>query len=140
MLTDSQKALVQETFVALLEDPEEVAALFYAKLFQLDASLKPMFKGDMVEQGRKLMQTLSVVINAINNLESVIPAVEALGRRHVQYGVKIEHYDTVGAALLATLEELLGPAFTLEVRDAWTATYGLVVHVATANAYNAVAP
>jgi hemoglobin-like flavoprotein len=140
MITDYQKSLVKDSFVKLVEDPEAVATLFYLNLFQLDSRLKPLFKGDMVEQGRKLMQTISVVVNSIDNLENVAPAVEALGKRHVDYGVKQDHYDTVGSALLLTLEEVLGMAFTPEVRDAWAATYGLIASVATQNAYTTVAP
>src|SRR5689334_7868673 len=112
MVSEVQKGLVISSFVTVMDEPESFANQFYQKLFELDPSLKPMFKGDMIQQGRKLMQTLSVVVNAIYNLESVIPAVEALGKRHVQYGVKQSHYATVGAALLMTLEEALGDEFT----------------------------
>ncbi len=83
-----------------------------------------MFKGDMVEQGRKLMDMLKTAVAGLDRLESLVPALENLGRNHQGYGVIDEHYDTVGKALLWTLEQGLGDAFTLEAKDAWTAVYG----------------
>src|SRR5579859_1684711 len=134
-ITDQQITLVQNSFEKVATIPDTVAGLFYARLFELDPSLKPMFKGDLTEQGRKLMQVIAFAVRALRDLDAVIPAVQALGRRHVGYGVKLEHYTTVGAALLWTLERGLGPDFTPEVKDAWAAIYGLLVHTATENAY-----
>lgn len=109
---------------------------FYGRLFELDPSLRPMFKGDLTEQGRKLMQVITFAVRSLKNLDAIVPAVEALGIRHVAYGVKAEHYDTVGAALLWTLGQGLGDAFTPEVKDAWPAVYGLLAQTATAKAYS----
>ena len=134
-ITDQQIALVRHTFAKVASMPDTVAALFYRRLFELDPSLKPMFKGDMTEQGRKLMQVIAFAVRALRDLDAVIPAVKALGRRHVGYGVKPEHYATVGAALLWTLERGLGQDFTPEVQDAWAAVYGLLVQTATEDVY-----
>ena len=79
-----------------------------------------MFKGDMTEQRRKLMQMLTAAVKGLPRLDRLVPVVEDLGRRHVGYGVRDEHYDTVGAALIWTLEKGLGSAFTPDVKDAWT--------------------
>jgi hemoglobin-like flavoprotein len=95
-------------------------------LFEIDPSLKPLFKSDLKDQGRKLMQMLSVAVNSLNNLDAIVPAVHDLGKRHIGYGVKADHYATVGAALLWTLEQGLGDAFTPEVKDAWAAVYGVL--------------
>ena len=117
-------ALVQRSWEQVLPIADEAAQLFYTRLFQLDPSLRPMFAhSDMKEQRKKLMQMITVAVRGLERLNELVPAVEALGRRHVQYGVTDSHYDTVGAALLWTLEQGLGEAFTPETREAWTATY-----------------
>ena len=126
MVTNSQKVLVQESFAAVALIADDAALLFYRRLFELDPSLQRMFKGDMTEQRRKLMQMLTAAVKGLDRLDQLVPVVEDLGRRHVGYGVADEHYDTVGAALLWTLEKGLGNAFTPDVKDAWIAVYGLL--------------
>ena len=118
--------LVQRSLKQVEPIAEVAAALFYDRLFDLDPALRPLFKGDMKEQGHKLMQTLSIVVTGLSRLETILPAVQDLGRRHVHYGVQDAHYDTVGAALLWTLEQGLGEAFTPDVADAWATAYGLL--------------
>ena len=122
-ITPEQKALVQETFVSVAVISEQAAEIFYNKLFELDPSLKPMFKGDMKEQGRKLMAMLATAVKGLDDLETLVPAVQDLGRRHLTYGVEDAHYDTVAAALLYTLETGLGKAWNPKVQDAWTTVY-----------------
>ncbi len=126
MVTNTQKVLVQESFAAVMPIADDAAALFYRRLFELDPSLERMFKGDMTEQRRKLMQMLTAAVKGLNRLDQLVPVVEDLGRRHAGYGVADAHYDTVGAALLWTLAKGLGNAFTPEVKDAWIAVYGLL--------------
>lgn len=128
-MTPESVALVESSFEKVKPIAEQAAALFYGKLFELDPSLKPLFKGDMVEQGRKLMATLAFAVGGLRTPEKIIGAVEDLGKRHVGYGVKDSHYDTVGAALPWTLEQGLGPAFTPETKAAWTETYTLLAGV-----------
>ena len=123
-MTPDQKAIVKSTWSMVVPIADQAAAIFYAKLFELDPSVKPMFaNSDMSEQGKKLMQMITIAVNGLDNLEGLIGAVQQLGKRHVGYGVKAEHYDTVGAALLDTLGVGLGDAFTLEAKEAWTVTY-----------------
>jgi len=122
-MTPEQVALVQGSWENVVPIKEKAATLFYGKLFELDPELKPMFKGDMAEQGRKLMLMLNTVVTKLNKLDEIVPAVQSLGKRHVAYGVKDAHYDTVGAALLWTLGAGLGDAFTDDVKGAWTAAY-----------------
>ena len=124
MPTDRQRAIVRETWAAVAPIAPAAAALFYSRLFELDPSLRRLFgHASMEEQGRKLMQTLSVAVASLDRLDTLLPAVEALGRRHVGYGVRDEHYATVGEALLWTLEKGLGESFTDEARVAWATTY-----------------
>ena len=128
-MTPESKRLVQESWTLVEPIAETAAALFYGRLFELDPSLRPMFRGDMREQEKKLMQTLAVVVRGLDRLDQLVPAVEALGRRHAGYGVRDEHYDTVAAALLWTLGEGLGDAFTPAVKAAWTEAYTLLATV-----------
>ena len=125
-MSPDQVALVKDSFSKVAPIAEVAAELFYDRLFTLDPSLRPLFSGDMKEQGRKLMQTIAVVVGSLDRLETIVPAVQALGRRHVNYGVQEQHYDTVAAALLWTLEQGLGEAFTPQVCDAWTTAYVLL--------------
>jgi len=128
-MTPESKKLVQESWTLVEPIADTAAALFYGRLFELDPSLRPMFRGDLKEQGKKLMQMLTVVVRGLDRLDQLVPAVEALGRRHAGYGVRDEHYDTVAAALLWTLGEGLGDAFTPAVKAAWTEAYTLLATV-----------
>jgi len=126
MLTVAQKTLVQGSFATIAPIADDAAVLFYGRLFELDPTLKPLFRGDMAEQRKKLMQMLTAAVKGLDRLDQLVPVVEDLGRRHVAYGVADRHYDTVGEALLWTLEAGLGRAFTPEVKDAWATVYGLL--------------
>lgn len=128
-MTPERKRLVRESWERVEPIAETAAELFYGRLFELDPGLRPLFRGDMKEQGKKLMQTMTVVARGIERLDDLVPAVEALGRRHGGYGVRDEHYATVATALLWTLEKGLGDAFTPAVRDAWTEAYTLLATV-----------
>lgn len=134
-LTREQIELVQYTFGLVVPQAEVAAQLFYGRLFELDPSLRRMFKSDMHEQGRKLMQMIGVAVHALDRLDEVVPAVQAMGQRHAGYGVKAEDYATVGEALLWTLEQGLGEEFTADVQEAWTAVYTLLAETAIADAY-----
>ena len=125
-MTPEQAVLVKNSWAMVTPIADKAAELFYGKLFELDPALKPLFKGDMVQQGRKLMTMIDTAVNGLDKLEAIVPAVEQLGERHVAYGVKDKDYDTVGAALLWTLDAGLGDAFTPAVKEAWTVTYGVL--------------
>ncbi len=128
-LTERKKRLVQSSFTKVVPIADKAAEIFYNKLFEMDPALKPLFKGDIKEQGKKLMTMIGTAVNGLDNLDSIVPAVQNLGRNHVGYGVKDEHYDTVGGALLYTLETGLGDDFTPDVKDAWTEVYTVLATV-----------
>jgi hemoglobin-like flavoprotein len=125
-MTPRENHLVQKSFTTVAPIAEIAAALFYERLFTLDPSLRRLFRDDMKTQGRHLMATLTVAVRGLDDVETLLPVVQALGRRHLTYGVTDEHYATVGQALLWTLEQGLGGAFTPDVRAAWTAVYELL--------------
>lgn len=136
-MNDTQKMLVRASFEKVLPIADTAAALFYARLFELDPALKRLFKGDMHEQGRKLMSAIQLVVAGLDRLDHIVPAVQHLGRRHADYGVKPEHYQTVATALLWTLEQGLGEAFTPETKEAWIAAYTLLAETMQAAAAEA---
>ena len=126
-MTPQQKSIVQGTWRQVEPIADQAARLFYGRLFELDPDLRKLFAGvDMATQRQKLLLALSGVVGALDRIESVLPQLETLGRRHAGYGVTDRHYETVGSALLWTLEQGLGPAWTADAAAAWTAAYGLV--------------
>jgi hemoglobin-like flavoprotein len=127
-MTAKQVELVQTTWEKCVPIADEAAALFYGKLFELDPNLKPLFKTDIKEQGKKLMLMITAAVRGLSDLNRLVPVVQDLGRRHVGYGVKDEHYATVGTALLWTLERGLGQAFTTEVKEAWATVYAVLAN------------
>ncbi|RWI92156.1 globin family protein [Mesorhizobium sp.] len=134
-MTPDQIRLVQDSFREVVPIKEAAAALFYEKLFAIDASLKGLFRAtDMSRQGAKLMAALGFVVHGLSRAETNLPAVQDLARRHVGYGVEEHHYPIVGQALIETLEAGLGEAFTPQVREAWQAAYGLLAGVMIAAA------
>jgi len=122
-MNDTHVALVQQSWKKVLPIREKAAEIFYANLFTRDPALRPLFKGDMVEQGKKLMTMIGTAVAGLSRPDELIPAVKALGVRHGGYGVRDEHYDTVAGALLDTLQAGLGDAFTADVKGAWVAVY-----------------
>ncbi|WP_437571380.1 globin family protein [Sorangium sp. So ce542] len=121
--------LVQRSWAKVMPISDAASALFYDRLFELDPSVRPLFKNDMAEQKKKLMQTLAVAVDGLNNLGRLVPVLQALGVRHHGYMVVDRHYDVVGEALLWTLREGLGDGFTRDVETAWKEVYGLIADV-----------
>jgi hemoglobin-like flavoprotein len=72
---------------------------------------------------------LATAVNGLNKLDTILPAVQALGERHVDYGATDEHYELVGTALLFTLGKGLGDGFSPEVEEAWTKAYNTLASV-----------
>jgi hemoglobin-like flavoprotein len=128
MLTPEQISLVRDTWERVVPIADRAAEMFYGKLFELDPALQPMFKGDMQGQGQKLMRMISVAVDHLDKLDEIVPAVQKMGVRHLEYGVKTSHYDTVGEALLWTLGRGLGDAFTTDVMVAWSDVYSLLAN------------
>jgi hemoglobin-like flavoprotein len=123
IMTNEQIKLVQDSFRRVALISETAAQLFYARLFELDPDLELLFKGNLTEQGRKLMQMLGLAVNSLDRMEQLLPVVRSLGIRHVTYGVRDRDYVTVGQALLWTLRKGLGDAFTPDVEAAWSDVY-----------------
>ena len=130
----SKETSVDETTVKLVKTSwaqvqpiaADAGALFYGNLFEADPALKPLFKGDIAQQAARLMQMIDAAVGQLHAPQTLLPVLQQLGRRHVAYGVVPAHYDTVGGALLKTLEQGLGEAFTADVKSAWTTVYGVI--------------
>ena len=128
-MTPTQITVVKESFAQVVPIKETAAEIFYNRLFELDPSLRRLFHTDMEEQGQKLMSTLAVAVGGLDNLDAILPVVRDLGSRHGGYGVEPSHYETVGSALIWTLEQGLGDDFTEQTKEAWVAAYGLLSSV-----------
>jgi hemoglobin-like flavoprotein len=129
VVTPKQIQLVQSTWAKVLPIKEIAAQLFYDRLFDLDPSLKALFRGDIHEQGRKLMQVMDGVVTGLSQVDRLEPIVRQLGQRHVGYGVEDRHYLTVGEALLWTLDRGLKEDFTEDVRAAWAIAYDTLTSI-----------
>jgi hemoglobin-like flavoprotein len=126
-MTPDQVHLVKDSFRNVLPIRSAAAAIFYERLFTIDPDLRGLFPAtDMESQGNKLMTALAFVVHGLDRAETILPAVRQLAQRHVGYGVKDEHYATVGQALIETLATGLGTGFTPDVRAAWQAAYALL--------------
>jgi hemoglobin-like flavoprotein len=129
-VTPNQINLIRESWAKVEPIADTAAGLFYGRLFELDPTIRPLFAhADIDKQGKILMQTLTVVVKSLDKLDTIVPAVQALGRRHAGYGVRAGDFETVGSALLWTLEQGLGPAFDDDTREAWTVAYQTLASV-----------
>ena len=129
-MSPDQKTLVRETWRQVVPIADTASALFYERLFEIDPDVRALFDGvDLASQRKKLIHALALVIGAIDRIEDFVPDIKALGRRHATYGVTGRHYETVGAALLWTLEKGLGAAWTADAEAAWIAAYGFIAEV-----------
>lgn len=138
-MTPEQIKLVQDSFAKVAPISEKAAELFYGRLFEIAPQVRAMFPDDMTEQRKKLMATLAIVVNGLNNLDTILPAASALAKRHVSYGAEAAHYPVVGQALLWTLEQGLGPSWTPEVATAWTGAYTTLSGFMISEAYEKAA-
>ncbi len=136
-MTPMQIHDVKQSFALVAPIADQAGALFYRRLFEVDPTLRPLFKGDIDAQSEKLMKTIATVVNSLDRLETIVPIVQALGVRHAGYGVAERHYETVGEALMWTLEQGLGAAFTPAVRQGWATAYGLLADTMKAAARQA---
>ncbi|PYE86176.1 globin domain-containing protein [Pseudoroseicyclus aestuarii] len=134
-MTPREIELVQTSFARILPQREEAGVRFYEILFARDPSLQSMFRGDMVSQADKLIGTLAPVVDGLHDLRGILPVAERLAVQHVAYGVKAEHYDLVGEALLDMFEGQLGPAFCVTTRASWRRAYTVIAGAMVRAAY-----
>jgi len=139
-MTPGEIELVQTSFRSVKPIADQAADLFYGRLFEIAPEVRPLFPDDLTEQKKKLMGMLATAVSNLHQVEKIVPAVQDLGRRHSGYGVTADHYKPVGEALLWTLEKGLGPAFTPQVKEAWTGAYTTLASVMTEAAAKAAPP
>lgn len=125
-MTPHQIKLVQTSFAQVAPIAATAADLFYGRLFEIAPEVRAMFPDDLSGQKKKLMAMLGTVVAGLSHVDTLLPAVRALGKRHAGYGVSAEQYAPVGAALLWTLEKGLDTAFTGEVEEAWSSAYTML--------------
>jgi len=136
-MTPQQIELVKKTWVMVVPIADTAAELFYGRLFELEPSYREMFKNDMTEQGKKLMKTINIAVEALDDVEPLVPTLKQMGADHAGYGVVDRDYNVVAAALLWTLEKGLGEVFTDEVKNAWAAVYEVLSNTMKAGAEEA---
>ena len=129
--------LVQKSFARAAKLGPHVAATFYSELFAIEPALRPLFKGDIVAQGEKLMTMLGQIVAGLDDPEAILPAARDLAIRHVAYGVEAHHYVMVGTALMRTLRHELGADLTPDPRAAWAVAYQMLSDVMREAAYGA---
>jgi hemoglobin-like flavoprotein len=125
-MTPEQIALVENSFAKVLPIKDRAVALVYDHLFELDPSLRPLFKGDMARQRSRLAVAIATIVHGLKKQDAIIPVLREMGRRHAGYGVEPKHYATVGEALLWALEQALGDDFTPKTKEAWAKAYDLI--------------
>lgn len=140
-MTPEQKQIVRSTWQQVVPIADTAAGLFYSRLFETDPALRGHFAGtDMTVQKRRLVEALDATVASLDKPETLLPALEELGRRHSGYGVEARHYETVGAALLWTLAQGLGESWSPQVKAAWSEAYGIVADTMRAGAEAAPQP
>ena len=139
-ITEKQKQLVVDSFKKVEPISEVAADIFYKKLFEYDPSLKVLFKADIKSQGKKLMAALKLAVSSLNDLDALVPVLQKMAVKHVEYGVKVEDYTPVGNALLFALSQGLGDEFSRELKSAWIDTYNLMATVMRQAAYPSFNP
>jgi hemoglobin-like flavoprotein len=122
-----QAELIRNSLIHVHPIADQIAKSFYARLFELNPQLRKLFTGDMNRQGTMLMTSLELAVSSLDNPESILPSVKALGERHVSYGVKAEYYQLAKEAYLWALEKHLGSEFTPAVKAAWDAAFSALV-------------
>ena len=139
-MTPRQIEIVKLSFAKIMPFKDQAAELFYCRLFELDPSLRLMFRPDLTEQKQKLMVALALVVTNLEKMDSLLPSIRVLGQRHKGYGVRNRHYDVVGQALLWTLEIGMGASWTNELAEAWKNAYGRVANAMIEGADSAAEP
>ena len=114
---------IRATWALAAADSTRTGRVFYSNLFRLDPTTKPLFVGDIELQGRKLTQTLSFIVDHLEDADTLLPAAIDLAKRHVDFGVTADQYGSVGQALIVTFKQLLGGSFSREDEQAWVNTY-----------------
>jgi hemoglobin-like flavoprotein len=138
-MNSDQVALIQYSFGKIMPIAEQAAVMFYGRLFEIAPEVKELFRGDVNEQGRKLMATLAVLVNGLADLATILPAASGLAKKHVAYGVRAEHYAPTGIALLWTLERGLGAEWTCDLAAAWMNAYTTLSEYMIEEAYGGCA-
>lgn len=134
-LSAEQITWVRASWQLVLSNKEQVADRFYIRLFELDPTLRALFKGRLDFQGVKLITTLNVVIDSLDDFSEVVPILQAMGKRHIIYGVEAAYYEMAGVALIETLRVSQGESFNAEMEEAWKITYHLIANAMKEKAY-----
>jgi len=128
-MSAEQRRLVRQSYESIGDLAVSMSLLFYGRLFEIDPSARSLFHGDLAQQARKLTDTLSAIVESLDQFEIMAPRLAALGRQHAGYGVRPHHYDTVTTAIVWALGQAIGADFDLATREAWRAALTAISNV-----------
>jgi nitric oxide dioxygenase len=118
-LSPREKRLVRESFESVREYSDAVVLLFYGRLFELAPEVRSLFKIEIREQARKLLDMLTAMVDSLDRFEELRPQLAELGRRHIAYHVEPAHYQVLVTALMWAFGQALGMEFSRETKTAW---------------------
>lgn len=125
-MTPEQIDLIRKSFDALWPVRRRVGELFYSKFFELAPDARALFPQDIARQQLKLMDMIAAIVGALDQREIFQSIISYSGRQHAQFGVQRTHFVAFGKALIWSLEQQFGTAFTPELKQAWTMLYNAV--------------
>lgn len=127
--------LLKDSFALVAPRGAELVRFFYAEVFYRGGpDVIDMFPPGMSAQRDRLLGALVKIVSEVDDLDALSAFLAGLGRDHRKFAVAPEHYDVVGAALLATLQHFAGEAWTPELRETWAGAYALIAEVMKAGA------
>ncbi|MGR3804448.1 globin domain-containing protein [Marinibacterium profundimaris] len=134
MLTQTEIAAIRSSWLAVVADRDRAGELFYDNLFRTAPETKSMFNASARVQGRKLMETLAIVVEGLDQFDALLPTLRHLGQVHAELGVRREHYEIVGTTLIKTLGDAAGGKLDPQQEAAWRKAYWTVADIMKAAA------
>ena len=135
MINEDQQVIVRNTFTTIAARSDETAQLFYERIFEIDPSLRPLFRVEMKSQAHHFMLAISALVTSLSAPELIKPILQQIGKRHRNYGVQLEHYPIMKRALLDTLSRVLEDDYTYDAEEAWSLVYDSLVDIFTETTY-----
>jgi hemoglobin-like flavoprotein len=124
-----QAQLIRDSLILVRPLADHIAESFYSHMFEIAPQLQKLFTGNMKTQGAMLMTSLELAVGSLDNMESILPSVQALGERHMSYGVKKEYYPYAKESFLWALEKHLKGEFTPTLKNAWSEALDTLIEV-----------
>ena len=125
-MTPEQTEIIRRSFDSIWPVRRKFAGLFYRRFFELAPDAQRLFPSDMERQYLKLMDMIAAIVGSLDRRELFQSIIDHSGRQHARFGVSPLHFVAFGDALIWSLEQQFGAAFTAELRAAWITLYDAV--------------